>query len=371
MGFVTSAVTGAAVVGAEVRIGDAVARSRANGSFEFIGLTPGPATLRATAAGFENFEIPLTVTASTVAQDVGLTRIQVFEFGDFALYIPETVDVPRALLVALGGPNTKGFVTGQPLGAPIPAVEASLQTLGEELRTMASTAGLAMLGYSRAAMPNGAESDQLLRNAIANAAMMSGRPELASVPVLMYGLSGGARQASGFTARNPERVAGLFLKVPAGVESIAEGAALRVPTYMVQAELDVFVNNATLTTAFEGNRRAGALWALTREAGVAHHSLSEAQRALTLNWMSTILELRLPATAGSNALANLAEASGWLGDRATGDVAAWDAFTGDRRAASWLPSQTTAQEWESFAGVSTSTVTASAVRSGAARATTR
>ncbi len=293
-------------------------------------LDPGEATLRC--------------SDGDVNQEDGLTRVEVFEFGNFALYVPARVATTRGLMLALGGPDTRGFVTGKPLGAPIPAVEASLQTLGQEFRMMASTCGLAILGV-RSAMANGPASDQLLFDAVQTAAALSAHPELPTAPVLVYGISGGAPQASGFVARNPARVAGLFLKVPAGVSSLTNGDALGVPTYVVQAELDAFVNNAAVTATFEGNRGAGALWARAMERGVPHHSLTPLQRQVTINWMSTILSLRLPVRL-SHPLREIAEARGWLGNLTTGDAVRWAAYRGDRTLASWLPSKSTANEWE-------------------------
>jgi hypothetical protein len=362
-GKVTSAITSKPVVGAEVTIGDVVVRTRANGTFELFGVTPGPTTLRVAAAGFELFETGITLTAGTVTRDVGLTRIEVFELGDFALYIPETADVTRGVIITLGGPNTKGFASGEPMGAPIPAVEASLQALGQAIRTLASTSDLAVLGTSRAGLANGPDSDQLLRDALTLGASESGRPELSSVPVILYATSGGTAQASGFTVRNPQRVAAMFLKVPAGVASVTSDAASQVPTYIVQAELDAFVNNAANAAIFEGNRAAGALWALAMEPDVPHHSLSQAQRELTISWLTTILELRLPAS-GSTGLGEIDESSGWLGNRVTGDATAWANYTGDRASASWLPSQATAEEWESFVAGAASPVLALRSRPG-------
>ncbi len=283
----------------------------------------------------------------------------VFEFAEFALYVPASPTIVRGVLIALGGPDTRAFATGKRFGAPMPAVEASLQLLGQGFRTMASSHGLAVLGTSRAAMANGPASDQLLRAAVETAAVRSGRPELPFTPMLMYGLSGGAPQASGFTARNPESVAGLFLKVPASVSSLTSGDALRVPTYVVLAELDVFVNNATLTAAFESNRRAGAIWALAKELGVPHHSLSSVQREVTLNWMRTVLERRLLPVHAQGPLRKMVEPTGWLGDRATGEAAPWAKYAGDRASASWLPSESAAMEWEALVAPPTITVSQS------------
>jgi hypothetical protein len=348
-GTVTNSATGAPVSGAEVRIGDAATTTGATGRFELTDLPTGLATLRCTAPGFEDFEAEITVASSSVTRDVGLARIEVFEFGDYALYVPASVSSISGLLLALGGPDTRGFSTGKPLGAPIPEVEASLQALGQGFRELAATHRLAILGTSLAGMPNNLDSDQLLLDAVQMATELSGHPELSSAPMLLYGMSGGAPQISGFTTRNSERVAGVFLKVPAGVASLTSGNPLRVPTYMVLAELDAFVDNDALIAAFEAHRGAGALWGLALEPAVPHHSLTPVQRQATINWISTILELRLPALPSAS-LREIAEPSGWLGDRVSGEVRPWANYPGIRSLASWLPSQTAAQHWEALVG---------------------
>jgi dienelactone hydrolase len=283
-----------------------------------------------------------------------MTRVEVFEFGVFALYVPANVDAVDGIILALGGPDTRAFATGKRFGAPIPAVEASFHVLGQEMRTLASSRGLAILGSSRVnlALPNAPETDQLLLNAVETAAVMSGRADLSTAPFVVYGLSGGGREASGFTARNPERVAGLLLKVPAAVSSLTSGEALHVPTYMILAELDVNVNNVALTAAFEANRSAGALWGMAVEPGMIHHSLSPFQRQVTVSWLSAILDRRLAPHSWAGPLRDIAEKHGWLGNRATGEAAPWHTYTGDPALASWLPSETTAREWEQLVAAS-------------------
>jgi len=293
-------------------------------------------------------QIVSTRTVSgTVDHDTRPTRREVFELDDFALYVPAEVATARGLILALGGPDTRAFVTGVPTGAPSPELEASLQTLGQELRRLAASHGLAVLGTSQRALPDSSDSDRLLLEAVQTAAAESGRPELAGASVLLYGISGGGPQASSFAARNPERTAGLLLNGPAAVTSVTGGSALLVPTYMLLAELDTIVDNAELTKAFDSSRRAGALWGLAVEPQLPHHSLSPAERRVTVNWIRTILELRLPA-GSSEPLREIDAASGWLGDRSTGKATPWATYRGDRESASWLPSQATAEDWESF-----------------------
>lgn len=249
--------------------------------------------------------------------EVVAAHVELFEFEGFAFYVPDRVSAARGILLILGGPDTRAFVSGGPFGAPNPELEASLQILGQELRTLADDQGLAILGTSApgeglSGMPNSPESDEFILKAIREAAKRSGHPELANAPLFLFGISGGGPEASGFTVRNPGRVAGLFLKV-AQVGSLNSAEVLHVPTYVVLAEHEKLMDNALQVAKFRANRQAGALWALAVEPGVPHHSLTPGQRAITINWMRTILQLRLGSSAGAP-LTQVAESSGWLGE---------------------------------------------------------
>jgi len=347
VGRVMNPAIGYPVHGVEVIVGTSKDTTDANGRFAFTGLPLGPAKLKVAAAGFEPFETDVTVTSGdTVVPDIALKRIELFNVGDFAIYIPANVGDVSAVLLALGGPDTRGFAAGTPFGAPLPQVEASLQGFGQTLRAMAETMNLAVIGTSRAAMANSVESDQALADAMKTAAAASGRREIAYAPVLMYGLSGGGPEASGFTARHPERVVGLFLKAPLDVESLSTAAARAVPTYMVLAEFDTFVDNKKLTAKFEANRGAGALWAAALEPGVPHHFLTPAQQDITQGFMYDVLSARLAE--GTVALAPVIESVGWLGNPTTREVAEWNSFDGDRRSAAWFLSGEGAEQWRAF-----------------------
>lgn len=269
------------------------------------------------------------------------------QFGDFALHVPANVNHVRGILVVLGGPNTQGFALGTPFGAP-PAVEASLQELGAMFRNLAAERGLAILGSNRFGpwrYPDEPASDQLLLDAIAQAATLTGRPELLGAPLLLYGMSGGGPEATGFTQRNPERVLALFLKVPVPAGQLT-GQALHVPAYMVLAEFDAFVDNTMLSATFEAHRAAGAPWAMALEPGVPHHSLSPARRELIVDWMRAILPL-----GNAGPFRQTSPQVGWLGDPATGQIAPARTFAGDRSAASWLPTRPLAVQWAAFIGL--------------------
>ena len=347
-GKVISDKTSLPVAGAVVRIGDAAATTGSDGGYELDGIPPGPATIRCTAPpGFADFESDITVSSDLVWRDIVLTEIDVFELDDFALFVPAVAEVPRGVLLILGGSNTKSFATREPFGAATAETEVALQSLRFSLWAMAANQQFAILGTSLAGLANGPASDRLVLDALRAGEQASRRPGLSALPMMVYGMSEGAAQASGFSARQPDRVAGVFLKTPLGIGTATGGVPLKVPTFMVLAELDALVDNAAVTEAFEAGREASALWGLGVENNVSHQSLSPAQRLLTLTWMDNVLDVRLAASP-SGPLRDLSESAGWLGNPATGDVSSWIDYPGDKASASWLPSQAAAERWQSF-----------------------
>lgn len=356
-GVVTVSATGAPVSGAKVTVGGVSATTGSDGRFVLSGVIAGAAKIRGEATGFEAFEADITVPDGPVTHNIALKRIELFQLTDFSLYVPESVAQIRGVLVALGGPDTRGFAAGSSFGAPVPQAEAALQTLGQQLRAMAASKGLAIIGTSKAAMSNDVVSDNNILQAIQQLSSMSGRDDLKGAPFLIYSISGGGPEAAGFAVRNAPRVAAVLMKTPVSVESIASPpppiqdgfgpGAIGIPTYIILEELDVFVNNTNVKATYQSNRAAGAPWALATELGGTHFTLSPAQRDLIVNWMSTILSMRL-GSAPTDALKEINESSGWLGNPSTGEVMAYGTFNGNPRTLSWFPSQSTAEEWRAF-----------------------
>ena len=286
--------------------------------------------------------------ASAAGTGVAAQRATNLEFGDFALHVPANVHHVRGIILALGGPDTRGFAVGTPFGAPLPGTEASLQELGVMLRDLAARRSLAILGVGRfgpTALPDEPASDQLLLDAIAEAAALTGRSDLVDAPFVMYGLSGGGPEATGFTQRNAERVAALFLRVPS-VAGPLTGRALEVPAYLVLAETDIFVDNAMLTATFQAHRAAGAPWALAVEPGTIHFTVTPALRELLVNWMDAIL----PFSAPGGTIRQRPSHVGWLGDPATGEITPSQRFDGDPVTASYFPTRPLAAEWAALIG---------------------
>lgn len=277
--------------------------------------------------------------------------------GDFALYMPATFRGPLAVVVALGGPRTSAIVTGESFGAP-PNAEPALQAMGEAMRAFADENRVAILGtslFGPLALKDGVASDERILAALAEGAAASGRPTLATIPILTFGLSGGGPEASGFAARRPGQVAGVFLKAPSGVTLLLEPAQRRVPTFLALAENDVLVNNAALGQAFAANRSSGALWAMATEPGAVHFSYSDVLRTTTIGWMQEILARRVAGASGR--IRPAVTVLGWLGDPATGEVSPWGRYDGDRSAASWFPTKCVAELWQALIGAGTGQLT--------------
>ncbi|HET6578544.1 MAG TPA: carboxypeptidase regulatory-like domain-containing protein [Gemmatimonadales bacterium] len=348
-GTIRAAGSSEALADATVSIGARQASSDANGQFELTDVPTGAVTARAVRPGYLPAEDAITMSAGANSHDFTLTVREIYVSGTDAVYVPGDVGPMRGAIVVLGGPVTSGFVTGErltPAGSS-PELEQSLQALGASLRALAHSAHVALLGSRTTGLVNSATSDNALFAALTTAAQLSGHAEIADVPVLTFGLSAGGPEAAGLVSRNPDRAIGLLERVPVSVTSLTAPAALAVPTFVMQAELDNVVDNSAVRTTFLQNRLRGGLWALAVEPGVGHHEASSRGNGAAINWIAGALQLRLPTTAGEPLIA-LDQPSGWLGNQTTLEIAPWADYSGGRTTASWLLSESQASSWKSL-----------------------
>lgn len=338
-----------ALAGATVTLGSKQVTSDAEGHFELAALPVGAASVTAERPGYQSTVEAVTLTAGTNTHDFVLTPQEIYRLGNEAAFVPRGASPLRGAIIVLGGPVTYGFVTGDSItaGSNNPALEVSLQSLGAGLRGLATTARVALLGSRSVGLTDDGASDNVVLSALSTVATDAGHPELADSPLLLFGLSAGAREAAGLAARHPERAIGLLVRVPAGVTSLNSPATLAVPTFVMQAQQDAVVSNSTIQTVFAANRAQGGLWALAVEPGVGHSEASELGNAAALSWLRTVMELRLPSVGGSPLIA-LTEASGWLGNQTTLDIASWADYAGSKAAASWILSEAQAESWKAL-----------------------
>ena len=348
-GTVRNGSTDEALAGATVTAGSAEATSDANGRFDLDSVPVDPSvTIRSARAGFATYTENIDVQAGDNIHDIRMTRQALYEMADIAVYVPPDVSTVRGVILALGGQDTRPLATGV-FNNPDEGFNESQRQTRQGFLVLASAHGLAVMGS--VPLSDGPASDTRVLAALDAVAVASDRLELAQAPLLIRGISAGARETFGFTVRRPDRVIGFALIIPPEPSTVTSPAARDVPGYVLLAELDQIVDNNALTAFFAANRREGAIWSFAVEPGATHETTSSRARALMVDWMNTIFGLRLPPTVAPGVpvvLRSIDEASGWLGHRTSFAIAPYADYADDRLDASWLPSQGTAQTWHGF-----------------------
>ncbi|NNE46779.1 MAG: hypothetical protein HKN37_08985 [Rhodothermales bacterium] len=320
------------------------------GRFEFRDVPLGANALRVSETGFDDYTRQINVSAGDNSHDVSLLRITLYEFdeaGDFyELYLPAGGSTYRGVIF-LGEPSTqdtRGFASGIPRTNAAPGLNEFVAAERQRSLQLAETYGLALMGAEVT------RSTVFLVRALEHFAEESGHPELAKAPVLAMGFSFGGCLAYEFTLDHPDRVIG-FMTAKGSCHDLGDaGLARRVPGYLFIGGEDAPNRALNITDVFEENRPQGALWSLVIEQGTGHIPVDD--QTLLFNWMDAVLEARLPETPPPGepvVLRAIDEATGWLGNRSSFEIADYAGYDADRLQASWLPSMQTAQDWQAFA----------------------
>lgn len=195
-------------------------------------------------------------------------------------------------------------------------------------------------------------SGQAFLKALATLARRSKHPELAQAPLLLWGISAGGEFNYEFVAWKPERVVA-FVVNKGGIyyTALVPQAAREVPGLLFIGEKDLEQRRNTIVGLFSVNRRAGALWALTEEPGIAH----DIGRSVTLStiFFEDVLALRrnsaahTPTRRPSGTLDAVTEQSGFLGDlkQKTFQAVGAAPLRGDHPLTAWLPTERVARAW--------------------------
>src|SRR5215471_14720667 len=114
-------------------------------------------------------------------------------------------------------------------------------------------------------------SGQALLDALGHLAARSKHHELASEPLLFWGMSAGGQFNYEFASWKPERVVA-FVVNKGGIyyTALTPRATREVPALLFIGGKDLESRVNTITGLFALNRRGGALWALTEEPSAAH-----------------------------------------------------------------------------------------------------
>jgi len=189
----------------------------------------------------------------------------------------------------------------------------------------------------------GRGSGQALLTALEAFAERARHPEIATAPLLLWGMSAGGEFNYEFVAWKPERVLA-FVVNKGGIyyTALASQAARNVPGILFIGGKDLDSRVHVITGLFDLNRRAGALWALAEEPAAAHVVGRSLDLARIL--YEDVLELRLD----SSTMKPVAPKSGFIADlRAKTFRPAAEAPDGTEDTA-WLPTERVARAWQAM-----------------------
>lgn len=186
-------------------------------------------------------------------------------------------------------------------------------------------------------------SGQALLDTLTTFAAKSGHAEIATAPLLLWGMSAGGEFNYEFTAWKPERVIAFVVnKGNVYYTALAPAAARRVPGILFTGEKDLEFRIGAIDGLFAINRRAGALWAYAMEPGVGHAVAHSREFAAVL--FEEMLTARLSA---ADQLRPLDEKSGLFGDPKTQSVQpVGESKPPANYPVSWLPTERLARAWQ-------------------------
>ena len=264
-----------------------------------------------------------------------------FDKAEFRLWVPDSSATVRAVVVLVPGSNGDGRAMAD----------------DPEWRAFATKHSLALIACRFTDKPHDQNfiehyvnvshgSGQALLDALAAMARRTTHPELATAPFLMWGMSAGGQFNYEFVAWKPERVAA-FVVNKGGIyySALLSPAARSVPGLLFIGGKDLEFRNNTISGLFAVNRRAGALWALAEEPGVAH--VVGRSRELAMMFYEDVLPLRLGSASAS--LQPMIEKAGLLGDLKAHTARPLDESGTPNYPTAWLPTARVARAWEAMA----------------------
>ena len=262
-----------------------------------------------------------------------------FDKAQFRLWLPETTESIKAVLVLVPGSNGDGR---DQVDLPL-------------WRALASELDLALVGLHFTDKPHEAMfiehyidvrrgSGDAFLSALTELAQLSGHLEIGNAPLLLWGMSAGGEFNYEFALWRPERVAA-FVVNKGGIyySALAPDAAWSVPGLFFIGDEDLAFRNDILRGIFSVNRRAGALWALIEQAGVGH--AVSGSDLIAASFYREVLKSRLDPTGASHGMRELDIDDGYFCDPGTlRCIPAVGAET-PREPISWLPTEVSAQAW--------------------------
>lgn len=210
-----------------------------------------------------------------------------YAVAEFRLWYPDAGGPIRAVVVLMPGSNGDARASIEDPVWQAFAVKHKLALVGCRITDKPHDQNF-IEEYANVSQGSG---DALL-NALTAFASRAGHPELATAPLLLWGMSAGGQFNYEFAAWKPERVAA-FVVNKGGIyyTALAPRASREVPGMLFIGGKDLDSRIQTITGLFALNRRGGALWALAEEPGAAH--IVGKSRDLSLIFFEDVLSLKV------------------------------------------------------------------------------
>ena len=276
--------------------------------------------------------------------DIAMPQGENYDQAEFRLWYPEEVERLRGLFVLVPGSNAdgRGWTTDSFWRELARRHEFGL--VGVRF-TDKPHEHMAIEQYADVSRGSG----QALLDALAEFAGASNHAEVATAPVLLWGMSAGGQFNYEFTVWKPERVIG-FVVNKGGVyyNAMASEATRQVPGLFFIGEDDLAYRNDIIQGVYSVNRRFRAKWALAVEPGVAHEY--GRSRELAALFYEELIALRLPPeTAAANEksrLRPLEYEEGFLGDPKSSTYSQAAGAVPTSYPTAWLPTERLARAWQ-------------------------
>jgi poly(3-hydroxybutyrate) depolymerase len=263
-----------------------------------------------------------------------------YDKAEFRLWLPDGAGPVRALVVLVPGSNGEGrTMVDDPFWQAF-AVKHRLALVGCHLTDKPHDQSF-IEEYVDVAKGSG----QALVDSIAALGVQAGHAEIATAPLMLWGMSAGGEFDYEFAVWRPDRVVAFVVnKGNIYYTALAPAPTRSIPALLFTGEKDLDFRIETVNGIFAVNRRGGALWALTEEPGIGH----AVGRSKDLGAMlfEDVLDARLPESSGG-ALRPLAERAGFIADLTAKTYAPVGDSRPPNHLTSWLPTERMAKAWQS------------------------
>jgi len=260
-----------------------------------------------------------------------------FQVAEFRLWIPETTDPIRAVVVLTHSYNSNGLGLAYSSYWQKFAKSENVAILAVHLENGPSSTD----SYTNA---DGGSGKALLKSLEILAEEM-GHGYIKDLPFLMRGYSAGGVFSYSFSGFLPERMLA-FANIRGGSLNFTPENNIRIPGLLFYGENDSRQINSLIIEVIASKRLEGANWALVIEPGMDHFGTIKGPEEMIQNFFSTVLAKRLES--GTNKIKDIAEDEGWLGSNIKLEAYSFSDYPYEKTTASWLIDEEFAKSWLAF-----------------------